>query len=434
MSIEDRLRTALHDEADGTHVDPASFDRIERRTAIARRRRRAMGGGLALVAVVAVAVGGGLALQDDGEPVQTGPASDTRETTTTTSTTTTDQGRTTYPLVNEAPDFQWPAPGDDRTYNDHVPLVQAFAEEYLGVVDPDLEDSGDDTTTIRPRREDGSTPPADGPRTVVEWATIDDHLVVVGAYSPNIRVNTPERAQALSSPVRVDGHARNLYEGTVIVDVRADGLPEPLATVPTTATVGSEPLAEPPHGPVLAPFSVDVPFEVPPAGRGAVVVRSDSGLEGTPEATVVPVRFGPQTAGDTVELTVFLQDEAGDFVGVPRIVPFTPGVLRASLEQQLLGASPGEQARGLRSPFSENADLLRGVTITEDRTAVVDLEPGVVEALAGADGAAVLASLDRTVFQFPTVTWVRYSVGGECADFAGIGTDLLCERRSRDEY
>jgi hypothetical protein len=249
--------------------------------------------------------------------------------------------------------------------------------------------------------------------------------VVVGASSPNIQVDTPTRAQQLSSPVRVSGSARNLYEGTVIVDVRGDGLPEPLATVPTTAA-GS--------GPDLAPFSVDVPFEVPLAGRGAIVVRSDSGVEGTPEATVVPVRFGSQSAGETTQVTIFLQDQRGDFVPVTREVPRTTGVLRASLEQQLLGAYPGEQARGLSSPFSEDGQLLRGVTITEDGTAVVDFEPGIVDELAGADGAAVLASLDHTVFQFPTVTWVRYEVAGQCTDFAGIGTDLLCERRSRDEY
>jgi hypothetical protein len=425
MSIEDRLRTALHDEADGTHVDPASFDRIERRTAVARRRRRAMGGGLALVAVVAVAVGGGLALQDDGEPVQTGPASDTQGTVTTTTTdTTVPQGKVTYTLLNA--DFAWPAAGDDRTFDDHVLLVQAFAEEYLGVVNPDLEDNGDDTTTVRPRRQDGGTPPRDGPRTVVEWVTVDNRFFVVGARSPNIRVSTPADVAELSSPVRVSGEARNLYEGTVIVDVRNEGVLEPLATVPTTAA-GS--------GPELAAFSVDVSYEVPLGGKGAIVVRSDSGLEGTPEATVVPVRFGSQTTGETIQVTVFLQNPQGDFVPVRRTIPFTTGVLRASLEQQLLGTYPGEQARGLTSPFSEDGDLLRGVTITQDdRTAVIDFDPGIVDALAGADGAAVLAVLDRTVFHFSSVTWVRYSVGGQCADFAGIGTDLLCERRSRDEY
>jgi hypothetical protein len=420
MTTEDRLRTALHAAADDTDVTPDSFDRIERRTVVARRRRRAVGGGLAAAALVAIAVAVPLTLQDDGEPVEVGPASDSREPTTTTSTTTTPPVETPA-----APLFRWPASGDDRTFDDATALVRAFATEYLGVVEPEVMDNGDDTATVRPRREDGSAAPSDGPRTVVEWAAVDDHLVVVGASSPNIQVDTPTRAQQLSSPVRVSGSARNLYEGTVIVDVRGDGLPEPLATVPTTAA-GS--------GPDLASFSVDVPFEVPLAGRGAIVVRSDSGVEGTPEATVVPVRFGSQSAGETTQVTIFLQDQRGDFVPVTREVPRTTGVLRASLEQQLLGAYPGEQARGLSSPFSEDGQLLRGVTITEDGTAVVDFEPGIVDELAGADGAAVLASLDHTVFQFPTVTWVRYEVGGECQSFAGLDTELLCERRSRDEY
>ena len=421
MTTEDRLRTALHATADDTEVAPGSFDRIERRTATARRRRRAVGGGLALAALVAVAIGVPVALRDGGESVKVGPASDTRDTT----TTTTDQSRTTYTLVNEVPDFRWPASGDDRTFTDAPTLVRAFATEYLGVVAPGVEDNGDDTFTVRPRAEGGGSAPAEGPRTVVEVTSVDGHPVVVGATSPNIRVDSPTKAKELSSPVTVSGAARNLYEGTVIVDVKSDGMPEPLATVPTTAG-GS--------GPDLAPFSVAVPFEVPLAGKGAIVVRSDSGLEGTPEATVVPVRFGSQSAGDTMQVTVYLQDQSGDFVPVQRVVPFTAGVLRASLEQQLLGAYPGEQARGLTSPFSEDGQLLRGVTITEDRTAVVDLDPGIVDELAGADGAAVLASLDHTVFQFPSVTWVRYSVGGECRSFAGIDTGLLCERRSRDEY
>jgi hypothetical protein len=421
MTTEDRLRTALHDVADGTQVAPDSFDRIERRTVVARRRRRGIGAGLAAVALVAVAVGVPLAMEDDGEPVRVGPASDSREPTTTTTSTTTSPA----PEAPAEPLFRWPASGDDRTFDDHVLLVRAFAEEYLGVVDPDLRDDGDDTTTVRPRREDGGAPAPDGPRTVVEWATVDGHVVVIGATSPNIRVDTPSQGAEINSPVRVSGEARNLYEGNVIVDVRGDGLPTPLATVPTTAA-GS--------GPMLAPFSVDVPYEVPLAGRGAIVVRSDSGLEGTPEATVVAVRFGSQTAGETIEVTVYLQDQQGDFVPVQRTVPFTAGVLRASLEQLLDGATPGEEARGLTSPFDGQADLLRGVTITEDRTAVVDLDPGIVDALAGADGAAVLASLDHTVFQFPSVTWVTYRVNGGCESFAGIDTELLCERRSRDEY
>ena len=37
MSVEDRLRNALHDVADGTPVDPGSYDRIERKPMADRR-------------------------------------------------------------------------------------------------------------------------------------------------------------------------------------------------------------------------------------------------------------------------------------------------------------------------------------------------------------------------------------------------------------
>ena len=434
MSIEDRLRTALHDEADGTHVDPASFDRIERRTAVARRRRRAMGGGLALVAVVAAAVGGGLALQDDGEPVRVGPASDSRETTTTTSTTTR-QGSTTYTLVNSG--FVWPGPGDDRRFATSADAARAFGIAYLGMADPVVEVSRDRfghlgesraEAELRPRGT--TTASGGGPRTLVELARteagIDPMWRVVSAASPDLEVDVPAPGAVVSSPLRVSGRGGYLYEANVIIEVRAEGVAEPLVVTNTTAAGSGT--AE------LAPFSADVTFEGPTSGRGAIVLKADSGIEGTPHATVVPVTFGSPSAAGSTQVTVFLQDQQGDFVPVTREVPRTTGVLRASLEQQLLGAYPGEQARGLTSPFSEDGDLLRGVTISGDGTAVVDFEPGIVDALSGADGAAVLASLDRTAFQFSTVTWVRYSVGGQCTDFAGIGTDLLCERRSRDEY
>jgi len=211
--------------------------------------------------------------------------------------------------------------------------------------------------------------------------------------------------------------------------VRASGADAPLATVPTTAAgSGSE----------LAPFSVDVPFDTPGTGRGAIVVRSDSGLEGTPEATVVPLTFAAQAAPATTEITVYLQDQAGDFVPVTRQVPRTQAVLRAALEQLLIGATAEEEARGLSSPFSDDADLLRGVTITPDGTAVVDLVADFADRIPNSSTSAmsfaILGSLDHTVFQFPSVVWVSYRFGGECGTFGEIDPDVLCQPRTRDEY
>jgi hypothetical protein len=249
----------------------------------------------------------------------------------------------------------------------------------------------------------------------------------VSAASPNLVVDAPALGASASSPLRVSGRGRNLYEANVIVEVRVEfaGAGLPLAVVPTTAA-GS--------GPDLAPFSVDVPFDASGATRGAVVVRSDSGLEGTPEATVVPVDFPAPDPGATTEIQVFLQDAQQDFVPVTRSVPRTQAVLRAALEQLLTGATPEEEARGLSSPFSDDADLLRSVTITGNGTAVVDLDPSFGTAVADSPNAAVLGSLDHTVFQFPSVVWVSYRFGGECGTFGEIDPSLLCDPRTRDEY
>jgi hypothetical protein len=225
----------------------------------------------------------------------------------------------------------------------------------------------------------------------------------------------------------VAGEARNLFEGTVIVEVR-DGSGAILTTMSTTAD-GS--------GPELARFAVQVAFS-PPVGRGAIVVKSDTGIEGTPEATVVPVTFGAGGAQPTMEVTVFLVDQEQDFVPVTRQVRRTAGVLRAALEQLLLGATPEDEARGLGSPFDDHADLLRGVTISEDGTAIVDLDPDfglrIDNSSTSAVSYAILGSLDRTVFQFPSVVRVAYRFGGECGTFYDSSPDYLCEPRTRDEY
>jgi hypothetical protein len=420
MNPEDRLRTALHDVADSTPVDPGSYDRIERKAATARRRRRVVGGGLA-AALVVVGVAVPLALRDDSQSVQTGPASDSRDTTTTTPNTTAPPAEA--PGVGLAGPFVWPS--DDR-FRSAEAVVLAFAEEYLGVVGPSAADNGDSSFIVRPQSEGSGRVRTDGPRTIVETATAEGRYWVVGAVSPNIQVAAPAANAGVSSPATVSGQARNLYEGNVIVEVR-DGSGAVLGTNFTTAA-GS--------GPELAPFSTEVSFDEGVGPIGAVVVKSDSGLGGTPEATVVPVDFGATSA--TTEVTVFLVDDSGDFVPVTREVPRTTGVLRAALLELLEGATPEEQAQGLSSPFDDHGDLLRGVTITEGDRAVVDLDPNfgsrIPNSSTSAMSTAILGSLDRTVFQFPNVLWVSYRFGGECGTFGEIDPAFLCEPRTRDQY
>jgi hypothetical protein len=372
----------------------------------------------------------------DSQSVQVGPASDSRGTTTTTEPTeTTYDG--TDPTVDPADvDFAWPAVEQVGRFDSPEEVARVFAHEYLGIVGP-LDQQEDPEAAvrryvIRPRPEGGGRPSEDGPRTVLDVARMavgdpaEPHWFVISAESPDIEVTAPEPTTELSSSFRVTGRARNLYEGTVIVEVRPDGPQDaPVITVPGTAS-GS--------GPEFADFSVEIPFEGLPGGRGAIVVKTDSGVGDTPEATVVPVTFAPAPPSATTELRVYVIDGRGDFVPATRQVPRTEGVLRAALEQLLAGTTPEEEARGLRSPFDGDAGMLLGVTITEGRTAIVDLDARFPQAVDGDSGAEVLASLDHTVFQFPSVLRVAYHLDGQCGTFAGIDTDLLCEPRTRDEY
>jgi spore germination protein GerM len=141
----------------------------------------------------------------------------------------------------------------------------------------------------------------------------------------------------------------------------------------------------------------------------------------TPSFTAVPVGFDAASA--TTTLTVFFTDSSGDVTAVTRTVPQTVGVLRASLEQLLLGPTDAEQASGLSSFFSAagTGDLAVDVTIQDGGTAVVDLDSRLPERIPNASTSAgsqqLVAELNATVFQFPTVTAVEYRLGGSCEAF-----------------
>jgi spore germination protein GerM len=112
---------------------------------------------------------------------------------------------------------------------------------------------------------------------------------------------------------------------------------------------------------------------------------------------------------------------------VPREVPETEAVATAALEELFQGPTEAEKGVGLSSSFSaETQDLLRHVHVA-DGTAYLDLDRALLdidEASASCGGSALMASIEATLEQFPTVDDVRYAVEGEPRtfyDFVQIG-------------
>lgn len=364
---------------------------------------------------------------DDGGPGSSG-GSGGGDPTSSTASTTLPPGVT--PL--DTTDVVWPTAARGVRFTDPVAAVRSFAVDHLGFDRPLIGAFLPDTATtgVVEVRGDSSVPAV----TTVQVRRLepDDDWWVVGATTPNIELEEPTALAAIASPVLLRG-VSTAFEATVNVEIRADDQVEPLARTFVMGGANGE----------LGPFAAQVAFSSPgPAANGSIVLMTYSARDGSlVEATVVRVRFGeprpdgqqttactgdparaPLEPGQT-EVRVFFT--CGDPTSAPRpvyrVVPATPDVLRAALEQVLVGPTPNERSIGFTSWFSPDTfDMVQGVDLDADGSARVDFDDFrkvIPNASTSAGSAMLLAQLNATVFQFPSVTSVVYRFDGDCEDF-----------------
>ena len=172
----------------------------------------------------------------------------------------------------------------DDTYLDPVRTAREFMRVYAGMPEPvtgefqrgDMQSGEVEVrprpgsklvTTVMVRRHSGEGSP---------W-------VVVGAAAKNIQLISPVALDNVSSPVAVSGQS-SAYEGTVVVQVKEDGM------MPGEF-LGQEPLIGG-SGEDLEPFAGQVEFEPPTTPTGALFVFTESAEDGQVEqVSVVRVRF-----------------------------------------------------------------------------------------------------------------------------------------------
>lgn len=164
-------------------------------------------------------------------------------------------------------------------------------------------------------------------------------------------------------------------------------------------------------------------FLVDEDGNTDLVDRDITGVAVNPAAELPASESGGSEEPETPQVDVFFTQEGGecgeDVRAYPRSVE-GPGVLRGALEHLLAGPTDQEMAAGAaESVFSDaTAGALNSVTITENGVARVDFADfgGDVQGTSCTTG-ALLAQLDATVNQFPTVTEVVYSFDGSSDAF-----------------
>lgn len=393
---------------------------------------------LIAVAAVVVAVAAGTLWSvstDDDETATPG--------TTTTTTSTTAPGRTSSPstTVPAEATVMWPSPGTTTRYATPEAAARSFATEFLRFQDPMVElfRQGDTRSGEVPVRA-----VARGPETTVLVRQVGpgEDWSVLGATTANIDVTAPTAGDEITSPVAVAGRAV-AFEGTVQVEVRADGGLGPLGEGFVTGG-GDEP----------RPFTGSIAFENPGEPYGALVFFTTSAEDGRVwEASALRVAFGstdttvtacgddrmprPRPAAGQMEVTAYFTCTAGDEPGlraVYRQVQRSPRVLEAAIEALIAGPTADERAGSLSSFFSSaTAGMLRSVTIADGHAVVdfEDLRPVIPNASASAGSARLLAELDATVLQFRTVESVEYRLEGSCTEFNEWLQLGGCEPRER---
>jgi hypothetical protein len=205
---------------------------------------------------------------------------ETTEPAATTEAPTTESSTTIAPAPDEVRTAIWPWFETDVRYADPVEAAMGFATDYLGFVDPVAGEfmAGDSRSgEIEIRSFDT------GPVTVVfvRQLTDDDSWWILGAASENITIDEPEALAEVTSPLTVSGTAL-AFEGTVDVQLRADGNGEPIFEGFVTAS----------GGPEIGPYSETFEFTSPGETGGALVMRSLSSEDGsTLEASAMRIFY-----------------------------------------------------------------------------------------------------------------------------------------------
>lgn len=387
--------------------------------------RRWTGWVLATVLLVGIAAAAIVAVTDENE----GSTPGTPTTVTPTTVVPIDTRAAVYPSASSA-----------TRHTDPAGAARGFAVDFVGFVNPvvgEFQQDGSQSGRVEVR------PSPSGPVTTVMVRRMADSWWVLGSTTPNIDLREPQAMATISSPARLRGIS-TAFEATVSVEIRQDDVRPAIGEgYVMGGSMGD-----------LGPFDGRVAFSDPSAKSGAIILYTSSMENGNLwEATVVRVRFGsaqplvpasacpgysmprPVASSGQMVVTAYYQCGVdGNPVATYRLAPSTSGVLRAALEALLAGPTAPEREAGLETWFSSStADLLDTVVIRSGAAVVDfdDLRPIIPNASTSAGSRSLLAQLDATVFQFPSVKSVIYRINGDCEAFTEWLQAGGCEPRTR---
>jgi hypothetical protein len=273
MNTEDRLRAALHTEAEQIHPHDG-WAAIEARLDGRHRSRRPFAYVAAAAAAAVLVAAAAVVLQDrdDAKPVLTNPGTSTAVPETTT---------TTAVVVAAAPKYIWPI-DPAANYRTPAAMAGAYVHEFLGVGDATVGAyrAGDTTSG----EIDVKTSFGQVMSTLLAVQESDGSWHAFEATNPNLVIDTPVKGETITSPQTITGKSV-AFEGTVHVTLYGYDGDNPQHPLLATKTYTG-------HGTELSPYTTSIDWPPTNDQWGLLMLWTDSARDGSlAEATVRLVRL-----------------------------------------------------------------------------------------------------------------------------------------------
>ena len=230
-----------------------------------------------------------------------------------------------------------------------------------------------------------------------------------------ILVTTPLPFQKITSPLIIEGKARGFwfFEGDFPITL-SDSSGKII--VRGHATAKTDWMTD-----EFVQFSAELRFTPEYGKSGSLSIRNNnpSDLVQNNREVIIPISFSDS---DTVMVKVFFSNSKLDqkYTGsraftCQRVIPQTPGVARAALEELLKGPTAQEKDAGFFTSINEGVKIQRLSVI--NGVARVDFDEQMEKGVSGsARVGAIRAEVTQTLKQFSTVRDVIISINGRTAD------------------
>jgi hypothetical protein len=230
----------------------------------------------------------------------------------------------------------------------------------------------------------------------------------------SLKVLSPAMDAVVVAPLVVKGEAKGSWYWEASFPIRLlDDQGKELAVVPAQAQ--GEWMTE-----AFVPFEATfISFDPGKATSGTLVFQKDnpSGLPEYDQSFELPVRF---LTGETSTVKLYFPNtvkdpemlDCGKVFMVERVIPKTPTVARATIDELLKGPTEAEKNDGFITSLNSGVKVQR--LVVENGVAEVDFDEQLQFQVGGSCRIqSIRAQIRETLMQFPTVNDVVISIDGE---------------------